>query len=173
MSSILILSNLCMYLLKVEISDSYKSEVTLLKTQLEHERAQIVNLQNISQKEMLQFRKELESDYKNVVAELQKKNHELHLQIVHSSEMLHLQKNECASLEKKLSKILNCQRKLENAETYEALLVIFYYFCRSQNYWFICTIFYNNLLILIINEHRTSLIRNPRDIKHQIQNFKK
>lgn len=121
-----------MYLLKVEIAESYKSEVTLLKNQLEHEKSQIVNLQNISQREMLQFRKELESDYKNVVAELQKKNHELHLQIVHSSEMLHLHKNECASLEKKLSKILNCQRKLENAETYEALLVIFYYFCRNQ-----------------------------------------
>lgn len=123
-----------LYLLKVEISESYKSEVSVLKTQLEHERTQIVNLQNISQREMLQFRKELESDYKSIVAELQKKNHELHLQIVHSGEMLHLQKNECASLEKKLSKILSCRRKLENAETYEALLVIFYYFCTNPNF---------------------------------------
>ncbi|XP_077294331.1 pericentrin-like protein [Arctopsyche grandis] len=113
---------------QVEITELLKAEVIVLKTKRDREKSRLLDLQNVLDREKLWFQKEIDaskeqcSTLKRELAELMRYKHEMHLELVHSREKLHLQKNEILALEKRLSVLQESQKSYPKSESYKALL---------------------------------------------------
>lgn len=114
----------------MEITELLKAEVIVLKTKRDREKSRLLDLQNVLDREKLWFQKEIDaskeqcSTLKRELAELMRHKHDMHLELVHSREKLHLQKNEILALEKRLSVLQESQKSYPKSESYKALLVI-------------------------------------------------
>lgn len=101
----------------------------LLKTKYDREKGRLIDLQNVLDREKLWFQKEISAreeqcnTYKGELTELQKLKHEMHLELVHSRETLHLQNNEIMNLEKRVSVLQGSQKDIQRSDSQRVIIV--------------------------------------------------